>query len=190
MDGVDGGRQRQPLIDLTAGKHMYIRNTSETQTEFSNGSTHYYQFNFTDAVEAYGNTNSLLCRNANSVITVYNYCYYHLFYNCSSLVTAPALPATTLAIYCYNSMFTNCTSLIIAPNLPATTLANYCYYTMFYGCTQLQEIRTQMTDISALFCLNYWVYNTHAQGNFYCPAELTIPTGVSGIPSGWTRHDI
>jgi hypothetical protein len=47
-----------------------------------------------------------------------------------------------------------------------------------------------MTDISASNCLSSWLYNVSPSGDFYCPAELTIPTGASGIPSGWTRHDI
>lgn len=203
-------------ITLTAGQKVYIRNTSETQTRFSTSASDYYNFAFTNIVEAHGNINSLLCKNAENVTTLSSYCYILLFVSCASLITAPKLPATTLAgdccAYmfsgctslvtapelpaitlvqtCYFGMFMNCTSLIKSPELPATILANYCYYYMFSGCTSLQEIRTQMTDISASNCLNSWLFNTSAQGDFYCPAELTIPTGVSGIPSGWTRHDI
>ena len=47
-----------------------------------------------------------------------------------------------------------------------------------------------MTDISATNSTAVWLSNVSPTGDFYCPAELTIPTGANGIPSGWTRHDI
>ena len=177
-------------LTLTAGQRMYVRNTSATQTGFSGSGSDYYQFSFTDTVEAYGNTNSLLCKDAESVTAFSNRCYMLLFNNCTSLVTAPKLPATTLSSYCYRYMFRYCTSLVTAPELPATALRPACYSQMFRGCTSLQEIRTQMTDISTTDCITNWLLDVSPTGDFYCPAELTIPTGAGGIPSGWTRHDI
>jgi len=64
-------------------------------------------------------------------------CYVGMFRDCSSLTTAPALPATTLAEGCYTQMFGSCTALTTAPELPATTLGKGCYQEMFYGCTSL-----------------------------------------------------
>ena len=177
-------------LTLTAGQTMWLRNKSETQTGFNTGISDYYQFAFTDTVEAHGNINSLLCRNTDSVISLIPFCYFVLFSGCYSLISAPELPATTLADSCYRTMFDNCDSLISAPELPATTLADSCYRNMFYNSHELQEIRTQMTDITAENCLFNWAIGVAATGDFYCPAELTIPTGASGIPSGWTRHDI
>lgn len=210
----DGSGNRS--LTLTAGQRMYVRNTSETQTGFSTSSNDYYQFGFTNTTEAHGNTNSLLCKNADSVTSLYSYCFARLFYDCSSLITAPELPATTLALACYGSMFKNCTSLvtahelsattlfsfccsemfyncsslITAPKLYAATLKTYCYFSMFYNCQHLREICTQMTNISASDCLTNWLDSVSPTGDFYCPSELTIPTGTSGIPAGWTRHDI
>lgn len=184
----DGGGNRS--LTLTAGQKVYIRNTSNTQTGFSTSGSDYYQFAFTATVEAHGNTNSLVCKNAESVTALVGLCFYRLFFDCTSLVIASNLPATTLAAYCYYAMFYNCQSLVTAPNLPATTLAGFCYYRMFSNCKSLQEIRTQITNISAIECLEKWLYDVSATGDFYCPAELTISEGSSGIPSGWTRHDI
>lgn len=175
---------------LSAGQRMYVRNTSETQTGFSTSTSDYYNFAFTDTVEAHGNTNSLLCKNAESVTTITSFCFAYLFSHCQSLVAASELPATTLAFACYGNMFRGCTSLTTAPKLHATVLSAYCYSEMFKNCSQLQEVRTQMTDISATGCLNSWLSGVPEQGDFYCPAELTISTGSNGIPSGWTRHDI
>ena len=78
-----------------------------------------------------------------SDVPLADYCYAHMFYNCTSLTTPPVLPATTLAYYCYVAMFYGCTSLTTAPTLPATTLADYCYVAMFYNCTKIKLSATK-----------------------------------------------
>lgn len=117
------------------------------------------------------------------------YLFDHLFYGCDTIVDASKLelPATTLAGFCYNSMFSGCTNLITAPELPATTLADFCYSNMFYGCTNLNYIKMLATDISASACLSDWVHGVASTGTFVKnPNMTTLPTGDSGIPSGWT----
>ena len=122
--------------------------------------------------------------------TLSQYCYSNMFQGCTSLTTAPELHVTTLAPHCYSSMFMNCTSLTTAPELPATTLANYCYSYMFNGCTSLNNITMLATDISAKNCLNQWVVNVSSTGTFNKAASMTsLPTGVNGVPSGWTVKD-
>ena len=119
--------------------------------------------------------------------TLATYCYSYMLGNCTSLTIAPELPATTLARQCYNNMFYGCTSLTTAPELPATTLAAYCYTNMFRSCKKLNYIKMLATDISATYCLSNWVYNVASTGTFVKnPAMTTLPTGTSGIPSGWT----
>ena len=114
-------------------------------------------------------------------------CYDSMFNGCSSLTTAPELPATELAQRCYCFMFQDCTALTTAPLLPATTLAIYCYQSMFSGCSKLSSITMLATDISANGCLKNWVSGVAATGTFTKAASMTsLPTGVSGIPSGWT----
>ena len=118
--------------------------------------------------------------------TLANSCYSNMFYGCTSLVTAPELPATTLAFGCYQIMFRDCTSLVT----PATTLAQSCYYLMFYGCNNLSKITMLATNTSAFNCLSEWVKEVAATGTFIKnPAMKTLPTGVNGIPSGWTVED-
>ena len=132
------------------------------------------------------NCTSLTTAPALPATTLVDYCYSHMFYGCTSLTTAPALPATTLADDCYNSMFQGCTSLVNAPALPATTLAYSCYHSMFRGCTSLNYVKMLATDISASNCLYYWVQNVAPTGRFIKHPDVNIPTGISGIPSGWT----
>ena len=117
-------------------------------------------------------------------------CYSHMFEGCTSLTTAPVLPVTTLVYVCYYYMFNGCTSLTTAPELPATTLAVYCYQNMFYKCTSLNYIKCLATNISASDCTSFWVGNVASTGTFVKNPNMTSwPTGVSGIPTGWTVQD-
>ena len=117
-------------------------------------------------------------------------CYSGMFYGCQSLTKAPELPATSLAFACYYQMFSECQSLTKAPELPATTLAQACYSNMFYRCQSLKEVRIAATT-TAGNALYDWLSGVSATGDFYCDPNATIfPTGKSGIPSGWTRHNI
>ena len=122
--------------------------------------------------------------------TLADSCYGNMFNGCTSLTTAPVLHATTLTISCYASMFQGCTSLTTAPELPANTLTDYCYSNMFNGCTSLNNITMLANNISASNCLNQWVMNVSSTGTFAKSPEMTsLPTGSSGIPSGWTVED-
>ena len=119
----------------------------------------------------------------------YDYAFYELFYNCADIksVSADFLPATTLASYCYSRMFNGCSNLTTAPELPATTLASYCYSRMFRLCSKLNYIKMLATDISASWCLYDWVLEVASSGTFVKNAAMTsLPTGVRGIPEGWT----
>ena len=114
-------------------------------------------------------------------------CYYNMFYDCTNLTTAPELPATSLAISCYTNMFYNCTNLTTALELPAPMLVRDCYSSMFKGCNKLNYIKMLATDISASSCLDDWVGGVSSTGTFIKNAAMTsLPTGNSGIPSGWT----
>ena len=117
-------------------------------------------------------------------------CYAGMFSGCQSLTKAPELPATTLVTRCYQRMFEGCQSLTKAPELPATTLASSCYINMFDGCRSLKEVRVSATT-TATNALKEWLKNVSATGDFYCNPNATIfPTGTSGIPENWTRHNI
>ena len=91
---------------------------------------------------------------------------------------------------CYLNLFMSCKSLIKAPDLVATSLSKSCYLSMFKGCTNLKYIKCLATDISASNCTLEWVWNVASKGDFYTPASTNWTSGISGIPKGWTRHDI
>lgn len=115
-----------------------------------------------------------------------------LFYSNNKIKSAEnlILPATTLAPSCYNSMFEHCIGLKYSPALPATTLAAGCYANMFNTCLALDNITMLATDISANNCLYSWVNGVAANGTFTKATSMTtLPSGDSGIPSGWTVVD-
>jgi hypothetical protein len=91
-----------------------------------------------------------------------DYCYAHLFRDCTGLTTAPSLPATTLTDYCYRSMFYGCTGLTTAPSLPATTLADNCYEYMFYGCTGLTTAPSLPATTLTDYCYRSMFYGCTA----------------------------
>ena len=118
-------------------------------------------------------------------------CYTSMFENCTSLTQAPELPATILSDGCYMSMFFGCKSLTKAPELPATELVGRCYREMFYGCSSLNIIKCLATDALATICTEKWLTSVSSTGDFYTPSTTIWETNsTSGIPTGWTRHDI
>ena len=119
----------------------------------------------------------------------HDFAFASLFRNCSNIVSVSSnfLPATTISYGCYRNMFQNCTSLKVAPVLPASILENYCYSYMFQNCTNLRDIKMLATNISAHNCLYNWVGGVSSTGTFVKNAAMTrLPTGKSGIPTGWT----
>ena len=175
------------VIPLNAGQSCKWRCSAHPTTQSVSS---YVNFVMTGTIEASGNCNSMLLGGFENLTSLagYDYAFMSLFIYCTSLTKAPELPATALSPNCYRRMFFGCDYLVKSPELPATTLADYCYYNMFYGCSKLNEVRISATT-SAQDALNTWLANVSATGDFYCDPNATIfPTGVSGCPSGWTRH--
>ena len=200
-------------ISLIKGEVVYFRcrNHPTTQT-----SSNYVQFVMEGKIEAWHNAYSMISSDFSSaegsvgeygmnglfescqpltkapllLNALASNCYYGTFYNCRYLTKAPSLPATNLAEWCYRMMFAECASLTKAPELPATNLAKGCYQEMFANCYKLKEVRIAATT-TAQYALDSWLYNVSSTGDFYCdPNAKIFPSGISGIPENWTRHDI
>ena len=203
-------------ITLNTGEEVSFR--AKTNRTSAQSRTNNFQFEMTGKIEAWHNVMSMLRTNDfamykymvesafNSLFlnctsltkapklpstTLATDCYEFMFSGCRSLTKAPELPATTLVYGCYSSMFSYCTSLTEAPELPATTLTDYCYYCMFDGCYKLKEVRVSATT-TATDALLIWLSGVPATGDFYCDPNATIfpADSESGIPKGWTRHNI
>lgn len=225
---------------LRAGDKMIVKGRNNTYA--SNDLGYYNHFISTAKINVYGNIMSLIsgdnfvdnktltqintfyCLFSNNskllsakylilpATTLTNYCYSHMFWNCTSLTTAPKLPATTLVDSCYYSMFTDCTKLTSAPELPATTLASSCYSNMFENChsivnapvlpattlesncysnmfrncRSLNYIKAMFTNTPNTAYTNSWVDGVASTGTFVKNANARWNiTGINGIPSGW-----
>ena len=175
------------VIRLNIGDEVSFRAKS-TRTSVQD-TMNYFYFEMTGKIEAWHNVMSLYRTSSFDKHFPPIYAFYSLFYGCTSLTKAPVLSTTRLAQGCYAYMFYR-TSLTEAPELPATTLANNCYMSMFSGCQSLKEVRIAATK-TASRSLEEWLNNVSATGDFYCDPNATIfPSGISGIPSGWTRRNI
>lgn len=118
--------------------------------------------------------------------------FWGLFRNCQGITDASELylSSSILTQSCYTGMFMNCINLEKAPGLPAYVLATNCYNGMFEGCSKLNYIECDATDLSATDCLRDWVNGVAATGTFVKLSDVNWPTGVNGIPSGWTVVNI
>ena len=203
-------------ITINTGDEVSFRAKSDRTS--AQDSKNYFKFSMTGKIEAWHNVMSMSRTNDFSTYnTVVNYAFHRLFYDCTSLTKAPELPATTLAQSCYNGMFDGCESLIEAPELPATKLAQSCYSYMFYGCqsltkapalpatylvfscyycmfvscSKLKEVRIAAIGTNT-YALDNWLSGVSATGDFYCKPNAAIfpKDSESGIPKGWTRHNI
>ena len=174
-------------IALNTGDEVSFRAKADRTSAQSRSSNFYFKME--GKIEAWHNVMSLYRTNDFATYnTMVESAFNGLFAECTSLTKAPKLPSTTLATDCYELMFLHCRSLTQAPELPATTLVYGCYYAMFSGCQSLKEVRIAATT-TAEYALDGWLENVSATGDFYCDPNATIfPSGVSGIPSGWTRH--
>ncbi|MBP5229989.1 MAG: hypothetical protein J6Z32_07630 [Bacteroidales bacterium] len=58
---------------------------------------------------------------------------------------------------------------------------------MFDGCSSLNYVKCMAKDISATQSTYQWLSGVSGSGTFVTPAATGWSTGVSGIPSGWSR---
>lgn len=118
-------------------------------------------------------------------VTLEKDCYNNMFDECASLVTAPKLPASTLADNCYIGMFKRCTTLVKAPDLLANRVGDSCYSQMFLGCTSLNYVK-MIATYAYYNGFNQWLQDVAASGTLVKSEVLVLPSGVNGIPEGWT----
>ena len=179
--GDNGGTVTLPNV----GDEVRFRGDNE---QFSLSSSAYYHFVIAQgSAEASDDITFLLSKSGGDV-AVPNYAFYQLFV-VTPITTTPNLPSTTLGEYAYWRMFASC-SYITSVVLPAIILTPRCYRNMFYGCASLNYVEMHATDISATNCITDWLDGVAAVGVLRCDQSLNIPSGASGIPTGWARVNL
>lgn len=189
------GKNKTIRIPVSRGDNVYLKGKAKQWYNPSDPGG--AEINSSANINVSGNIMSLLYEDNFKDKTVFpdnsNQTFNLLFFNNKHLCSAEKLilPATTLAFGCYRLMFYSCSSLTVAPALPAPKLTDYCYWSMFKNCTSLNSITMLATDISAWDCLEEWVSGVAATGTFTKATSMTsLPSGASGIPTGWTVENV
>ena len=138
-------------------------------------------------------TNLVDCPRVLPATELYQDTYSSMFEKCTSLVEGPVISATTFnstksmaRMFCMNRSGKSNAAMTKAPILPATTLGEQTYFEMFKGNGSLNEITLYAATLGSN-SLQDWVVNTgNGSGTFYKDPNLTLGTGNSGIPTGWT----
>lgn len=201
---------------LSAGQVLHVRNASSTPVTFSVNSSNYYKFSASANYHAGGKLSSLLCADASQVSNYPSETFDSLFLNDSNLLSTPIINVASVDGSALYRTFHYCTSLVLVRqfkigsingfagcrgmfqgctaleyvNLETPIVGQSGLCEAFGGCSSLKSITASFVDITASQALTGWVNGVAVTGDFYCPQALTIPTGVNGIPAGWTRHDI
>ena len=197
---VQFSRNQTDWVDILSGESRNISVNAGETIYFRGSNASYYPGSEASSIVCdapcyvYGNIMSLVNATAFEKLTSLpegSDTFRSLFEGNANLRNHPdkelLMPATTLQPSCYKSMFAGCTGLTRAPVLPASTLRAHSYEMMFSGCSSLAYIKCLATNIEATDCTVNWVYEVKSAGTFVKASSMTSwPTGVDGIPSGWT----
>jgi len=182
------------VSDIKEGDKILWKGTGVRYSGNSGGAVNSV-FSSTGDFNIYGNIMSLLYNDDFALVDEFEnwpqYIFKGLFKN-FSVVNAKRLilPVITSVDGCYYQMFSGCTKLIVGPDLLSTTLYSKCYSGMFSGCTSLNYIKMLATTINESNCFSFWTQNVSPTGTFVKAAGVEIPSGTSGIPSGWTVEEV
>lgn len=179
-------------LSIFSSVTYYIRNASTTSTGLNTGSLNYYNFNSDVPVIAGGSLVTMLRKTYASNPTISTNCFRRLFENFTNLYRMPNIDfrfgnGGSSALF---DCFRGCTNLVETSRIELTVLRAYSCQNMFYGCSSLATVYVEFTDISPTNAINNWLYGVAATGTLYCPHDLVLPSGASGLPTGWTREDI
>ena len=111
-----------------------------------------------------------------------------MFSGCYSLEKPPKLPSYVNDTD-YSYMFEYCEKMEAAPDIPYSQLPSGKFQGMFSDCTKLNYVKCLATQVWQN-ATTAWLSNVASTGTFVkSPNMSSWPSGVSGIPSGWTVVD-
>ena len=125
-------------------------------------------------------------------------CYDSMFLGCRSLESVPDITVTEFATSCFNGMFKYCTSLKATPVLHGTGAVQYLSSCneMFFGCTNLKKVTCYFTPRQVEYydgpewTTKKWMTGVASKGTFIKKKGVEWPSGVDGIPEGWTVKEV
>lgn len=125
--------------------------------------------------------------------TVATQAYKNMFVYCSSLTGSPTIQTTSFTgSNQFDSMFYQCTNITGCTINAASNNYTGCMNDMFYGCSKLNAVYLPNATSwvwSASSPTNRWLNSVASSGTLYVNSNQdtsNIPSGNSGLPSGWT----
>jgi hypothetical protein len=88
----------------------------------------------------------------------------------------------------YGHLFENCVHLEFAPDIFFYSKNNFECASMFKGCSNLRHIKCTTDYYANSF--QSWVNGVAANGTFVKKRGVEWPTGINGIPTGWTVEEV
>ena len=126
-----------------------------------------------------------------SVTTIPAYCFSQTFQK-NNLISIDNLTlgssVTTVGEHAFKQMFYESQIQNGLDISSVTTLGDNAMNFMYYNCTSLNEAYAPNVSTWDENKTAEWLYGTASTGVVYKPANLVIPTGDSGVPSGWTTQ--
>lgn len=145
------------------------------------GYKYYNTLNLTDGITYYMRGVNASMNGGQFIMSGTIYAYGDL----GTLIDKVGGPDVQLASDAFRSLFDGCSSLVFAPDIPAKTIPTNALVKTFTGCSSLIRISVGAESWNTSDA-NGWVDGVAASGTFTKKAGVAIPTGVSGIPAGWT----
>jgi len=115
-----------------------------------------------------------------------------MFNGCSSLLIVSDMPLLkTAGPSALSETYAGCISLRKGLNLSSVEALtdSYSFNGLYAGCSYLNEAWTPNVQTWDTDCFPDWLSNVSPTGTLHAPTGLVIPSGSSGIPSGWTREN-
>lgn len=123
-------------------------------------------------------------------LNIPNYAYQSMFQDCPLLNSPIDIKATTAGQQAMGTMFLNCPSLTDSPIIRVQNWGgSWVCGNMFENCTQLAKITFLGTTPQSDGTVN-WAKNISTSGVFVKRRGISMLSGVSGIPTGWTVEEI
>lgn len=91
----------------------------------------------------------------------------------------------------FDSVYSGCEALVNVTDLDINCVRQNMFSTAFRGCTSLNSVRVLVANgDGGTYSQNNWMQYVSNSGTIYKRGNFSLPSGVSGVPTGWTVIEI
>ena len=180
-------------IELQPNSKIYFRGTAGYFKDVEGNGIWFDSYNNTDmTISIGGDLRTLLdYTDVDSVTTLPEKCFANAFQN-PNLISIDNLTlgssVTTLGSNVFYQMFAGSQIQNGLDLSSVTTLGSEAMVYMYQDCSSLATAYAPNVSTWSTSKTNAWLMGVASTGVLYKPANLTISTGDSGVPSGWTTQ--